>query len=418
VHGICALSRISRLALPWNVVASASGAAIAEWLFLAGLFLLPLVCWPGLDHPFSTPKTWLLGGLDLTLALHLLLRKSEPHRTPRNSDWPWLIWLAALTLSALTAAYVSLEALLLIVLPLPLCWVLARGNIAGARMARAILWGSVLESAIVVLQYLALDPLRWLGWQPEVFSSARMRVYGTLGNPNFVAAWLCATLPLYAGVLRTRVAWVAALALQVAAILATGSRVPLLALPAAALVLAARGPRLGKWWLAGVPLAAVLLWLSPARPLAVTAQGRGYLFQVTASHWQHVPLLGQGPGSFGLQFAEWQVDWLLQHRPAESATKFAGQLEHAHNDYLELWVEYGPVGLAAFLGLSAWLIWKAWRPRLGSASARNAGAWAGMVCLLIIACVDFPFHRPAEWGLYWLLLGMIDNGFSNRNQTN
>jgi hypothetical protein len=41
--------------------------------------------------------------------------------------------------------------------------------------------------------------VRALGWQPEIFASPRMRIYGTLGNPDFVAAWLCATLPLWTG---------------------------------------------------------------------------------------------------------------------------------------------------------------------------------------------------------------------------
>jgi putative inorganic carbon (HCO3(-)) transporter len=347
---------------------------------------LPLVCWPGLEHPFSTPKMWLLGCLDMGLAVRYLLLRQKP----RGGDWPWLIWLGSVGLSALLAPYVSLEALLLLLLPLPLCWAV-RGT------EQAIVLGSLVESAIVVLQYLSLDPLRWLGWQPEVFASSRMRVYGTLGNPDFAAAWLCATLPLYAGVRRKKYA-AAALALQLAAILATGSRVFLLTLPVAAVLLVLRSGRLWKWWLAGVPAAAALLWFSPARPLGVTLQGRLYLTRVTASHWRQIPLLGYGPGSLGMRFAAWQVE--------EDDKLYAGPLDHAHNDYLELWVEYGPLGLCAFLGLCGWLMARAWRASPGSAP----GAWAGVVSLLAIACVDFPLHRPAEWGLYWLLLGIIGKG--------
>jgi O-antigen ligase len=77
-------------------------------------------------------------------------------------------------------------------------------------------------------------------------------------------------------------------------------------------------------------------------------------------------------------------------------------VQHAHNDYLEFWIDYGPIGLAAFLALSAWLLSAAWRPEA------DAAAWAGAAALLAIALVDFPFHRPAEWGLYWLLLEMCE----------
>lgn len=332
---------------------------------------MPLVCWAGLERPFSTPKMWLLVGLDAVVAVRYL----------GGVEWPWLVWLGTVALSALAAPYVSLEALLLTVLAAPLFWA---GRLPVERLKRAILWGSVVESAIVLLQYARFDPLRLLGWQPEVFASPRMRVYGTLGNPDFVAAWLCATLPLFTG-LRRRYA-IAGAAVQLGAIMATGSRVFLLAFPVAAVVLALRGMRPKKWWAAGVLAAGALLWLSPARPLSVTVEGRWHLARVTMSHWREIPLLGNGPGSFERQFAQWQS---------------AGVLDHAHNDYLELWVDYGPVGLCAFLGLCGWLMVKAWRRRA------DGGAWGALASLLVVACVDFPFHRPAEWGLYWLLLGML-----------
>jgi putative inorganic carbon (HCO3(-)) transporter len=356
----------------------------------AGVFLLPLVCWPALERPFSTPKiAWLLC-LDLVvLAMGV------------RGRWPWPVWVGAVGLSAAFAPFVSLEAALLALAPLPLWW----AGRSVERLREAVVWGSVAESALVALQWVRLDPFAWIGWRPEAFSSARMRVYGTLGNPDFVAAWLCATLPLH---FRARMPWWrwAAAALQAGAILATGSRVAVLAVAAAAVMLAVRGVRLGKWWLLAPPLAAAALWLSPARALDVTLQGRLYLARVTASHWTQIPpLTGFGPGSFRLKFPGWQADWLRQHPDRETFARFVGQTEHAHNDYLEFGVEYGLLGLGAFLGLSAWLMAKAWRNG-------PPGAWAGLACLLAAACVDFPFHRPAEWGLYWLMLGFAGSAES------
>ena len=373
-------------------------------VLLAGVFLLPLVCWPGLEHPFSTPKIWLLACLDLGLACSWLLGRENAPPAPHTGDWPLLAWLAAVGLSALLASYAALPALLLAVLPVPLWWAVRQGLLPADRVRLAVLGGSAAESAIVLLQYAHLDPLRALGWQPETFLNPRMRVYGTLGNPDFVAAWLSATLPLYAAPAKRHpvLAW-AAVGLQLAAILATGSRVFLLTLPVALAVLACRRMRLERWWLAGLPVAAALLWFSPARPLGVTVEGRLYFAQVAAGHWRQVPLTGFGPGSFGLQFARWQVEWLSRHGPS----RFAGELDHAHNDYLELFVEYGPVGFGAFLLLCGWLMREAWRK---GALAAHGGIWAALASLLAVACVDFPFHRPAEWGLYWLLLGMLARG--------
>jgi O-antigen ligase len=161
-----------------------------------------------------------------------------------------------------------------------------------------------------------------------------------------------------------------------------------------------------KWWLAAVALAALVLWLSPGRSLQTTVEGRLYLARIAAGHWREIPIAGYGPGSFEFPFAAWQTDWLRAQGSPPSAAKFAGLVDHAHNDYLEFLIEYGPAGLCAFLGLSGWLIGTAWTAREKGESSSGAPAWAGVAGLLAIACVDFPFHRPAEWCLYWLLLAI------------
>ncbi|HWQ53234.1 MAG TPA: O-antigen ligase family protein [Bryobacteraceae bacterium] len=362
-----------------------------------GFLLLPLFCWPGLERPFSTPKLWLLGGLDAAVAALYLLQRPGIAGGLSGADWSWLAWLAALSISALSAPYASFGALLLMLLPLPLFLALDRGLLSPDRVMRAILWSTAVLAAIASLQYCGLDPLRLTGWAPEAFSSPRMRVYGTLGNPAFVAAWICATLPLAIAKACRRRGWWALVGLQVLAIAATGSRVFLLALPAAAAVAFLRGARGSKWLLAGVPVAVALLWLSPARPLPETVEGRLYLARVAAAHWREVPVFGFGPGAFRPQFALWQVEWLNVHGP--HSARFAGDVDHAHNDYLEIFVEYGPAGLAVFLGLCGWLVASAWRIPGAAACA--------VAALLAIACVDFPFHRPAEWALFWLLLGSM-----------
>jgi O-antigen ligase len=382
----------------------------SERVLLAGVFLLPLVCWPGLDRPFSTPKVWLLAGLALVVLLGAVsdhLEAGCPAATrPRALDaigWPILAWLAALGLSAAVAPFPSLDALLVAVLPVPVFLAIRAGHLDARRLVRAIVWASVLQSAIAVLQWAGFDPLRVPGWIPDVSGAARMRVYGTFGNPNFVAAWLCATLPLVVPrSARRAVLAAAASVLQVAAILATGSRVVLLSLPVvlAVMVLARVRPR--TWWLAALPIAASVLWLSPARPLGDTIEGRYYLARVTAAHLAEVPIAGKGPGAFVAAFAGWQVQWLRQHGTEPAARRFAGPIDHAHNDYLEFWVEYGPVGFVSFLVLSGWLVKRSWPPRAWT----QVVALAGAASLSVTALVDFPFHRPAEWALGWMLLAV------------
>ena len=384
-----------------------------DWLVYAAIALLPLACWPGLEHPFATPKLGLLALIDMALAARYWLLRPKPAQVSRATDWAWLAWLGALALSALAAPYVSVEALLLLALPAPLALAIERGTISRERVAGAIAAGSSALAAIAVLQYAGADPLRWLGWIPETFWNPRMRVYGTLGNPDFVAAWCAGTLPLIVmaaakrrgvGVLHALARW-GPVVLHVGAILATGSRVFLLALPAAALGLLVRRAALNKWWLAmAAAIIVAAVWLSPARPLGTTIDGRLYLARVAASGWRHVPLTGHGPGAFEIQFSRLQVEWLREHPRERAARAFAGAVDHAHNDYLEMFVELGPVGLGAFFALGGLLAWSA--RRVGDDRPALA-AWSGVAALSAVALVDFPFHRPAEWALFWMFLGIL-----------
>jgi putative inorganic carbon (HCO3(-)) transporter len=365
----------------------------------AGVFLLPLAWAPWLANPFAAPKLWLLVFLGSAGAV-ITVRYSEEKRA---AGWAWLAWPAAAAVSALAGRFVSFEALALALAPAPLF--LAARRMPFADLEAALLASSAVESLLAVLQYGGLDPLRVLPpWQPETFASPRMRVYGTLGNPDFVAAWLCATLPLWAAARGRRrpALYYAGAALQLMAIFATGSRLFLFALPVAAVTLAACGVRPRKSWAAALAAAAALAWLSPARPLGTTVSGRLYLAEAAAAGWKDIPIAGYGPGSFPIVFAQAQMDWLRQH-PADPARQFAGLADHAHNDYLEMLVEYGFLGLGALALACGWTAWSAWR-----AGRRNAGAWAGAACLLAAALVDFPFHRAAEWALFWLFLALLN----------
>ncbi len=379
-------------------------------LTAGAVFLLPVVCWPNLDRPFSVPKLWLLICIDVVMAAAWSLRK-RARAGLITGDWLALGWVAAASISGLAGASVSLEALLLSIAPVPLFWAAAR--VSETRLARALWLGALAESAVVLLQYSGLDPLSWFGWHPEAFSSPRMRVYGTMGNPDFVAAWCCATLPFCwsevarAGRNRTaRVTRWAALGLQVAAILATGSRVFALVLPLQAVLEATSKKRRRRAWMLALPLAAAPLLLAPTRPISDTLRGRLYLAQVSVSHWRQTPVTGYGPGLFETKFAQWQPEWLQGHRQDSDAARFAGAVDHAHNDYIELLAEYGPLGLGVFLGLAGWMAARAWRGFAQSDGTLRAAA-VGAASLLVIAVVDFPFHRPAEWSLFWLFAGIL-----------
>jgi O-antigen ligase len=389
-------------------------AAVLESYAIGVAFLLPLVFWPPAPAPFSSAKRWLLlawvvPGLAVAGARGLYRHR----RLGLRVSSALAIWIAALALSAGLGREASLEALTDALLPCGSCllllWIAPRPR----RIILALVVSATLVALLGILQCFNLDPYLLLRLTGSLHGSSRIRVFSTLGNPNFVASFLVAVFPLtlsyrMPGALGRKGSCVlgAAALIQAGAIVATGSRAPILAFVAVAAWLLVRTTRrwIGFVLVASTISAAVLLW-SPARPLETTVAGRVYIWKVILTHITEIPAAGFGPGAFALRFAQWETDVLRTH--AESANRsFAGLQDHAHNDYLEILVDHGTIGLAAFFVTLALLV--PLFPGNRRAGLRlEDGMIAALITLLAIATVDFPLHRPADLYLLWTLVALL-----------
>jgi O-antigen ligase len=191
---------------------------------------------------------------------------------------------------------------------------------------------------------------------------------------------------------------------QAGAIAATGSRAPILGFAAAGAWLLIRRSQLRvRFVLPALVVGALLIAFSTARPLEKTLAGRLYIWKIIGHHLAEIPVAGYGPGAFALRYAEWETNYLKGQPPAPDRV-FAGFQERAHNDYLEFLVDYGFLGLTAFLLMIAFLL-----PLSGSGarSGLTDGILASLFALLAVALVDFPLHRPAELFLFWSLLALL-----------
>jgi hypothetical protein len=206
----------------------------------ACLAMLPLAVWPGLERPFSVPKlVWLVVA---TLALLPL----PSVRLPASVCWLAGAWVLGFVIAGLAAPLPSLEAMVLGLAAPLFALALTRTGAAPLTLLTGQVVGATTCAAVALMQWLGADPFLLAGWQPPIDgASVRMRVYGTLGNPNFVGVLMAMTLPLTLATLlsattvgRRRGAW-AALALQAGALVATGSRGAVLGLTAAVAVHAA-----------------------------------------------------------------------------------------------------------------------------------------------------------------------------------
>lgn len=239
-------------------------------------------------------------------------------------------------------------------------------------------------------------------------------ISGTFNNPDAFSVLPMLALCLSFGLLeRTKKAWTALLLLQVGilsvTILGTGCRSAMLGSGIAALVFfgllfTKRRSELQKTrLLLGFPLL-IILALLPLSNFAMhgkdkvtktltsnTLGSESVRFEVAKNGWKAVarrPLLGSGPGAFGLSYQS--------IRPADHEDDY---INIAHNDHIEAAVELGVPGF--FLWAMVWsgAVHKTYQSvRKGRRPVEAAGVLAAVVAGLVFAFFNFIVaERPAFW---------------------
>ncbi len=108
---------------------------------------------------------------------------------------------------------------------------------------------------------------------------------------------------------------------------------------------------------------------------------------------------GSGLGTFADVFRRYQLEAI------------PGFVDHAHNDYAELFLELGVAGVAVAVLLAAayamrWAeLLRAWRER--SIGYLQVAAGLGMLAMLVHGLVDFNFHIPANAIYFAFLAGVF-----------
>jgi O-antigen ligase/tetratricopeptide (TPR) repeat protein len=135
----------------------------------------------------------------------------------------------------------------------------------------------------------------------------------------------------------------------------------------------------------------------------VAAEARTTVWRRTLPLVGRFPIWGTGLGTFGL--AEPQM-----RRPGD---RWNILHDHAHNDFLELWIEGGAGQLVVALvviGLVVRQGMRAFRRHADTAMGRLAlGALAGFVAVVVQSTVDFGLHIPAVALLAAVVAAMLAN---------
>ncbi|MGE5551121.1 MAG: O-antigen ligase family protein [Bacteroidota bacterium] len=251
------------------------------------------------------------------------------------------------------------------------------------RLQESLLLGGLTAAAAAVLQILLglATPAHWVG-----YTWPWGRAYGTMGNPNVLAAYCAGVAPL-----TLTVAWPRYL-----------RRLSLALLGAACLLTASRGG-----WFAGAAGLMVILYFHRPRVLPVLL-----LFGLAAAILPWTPgdrLLAALDGTDPTVAARIDIWWLALR--AWAAKPLAGwgmspplPGSHPHNLLLEIAVHGGLLALAGFVPLIVFGVRTAMRgPRTPAAAA----AMATLASLFVFGFADAFLTHPALASLFWLNWGIL-----------
>lgn len=140
---------------------------------------------------------------------------------------------------------------------------------------------------------------------------------------------------------------------------------------------------------------AYMYWPEIQNERSIGVNGRNFIWNNWLQHLPQFWLWGSGAGAdLFFTFPE--------------GTRQVGQtFKHAHSLYLQLWYQYGVVGITLFLTTLASLLWKGWQCRSNPLAILGLGLLV-FAMVAMVSDVYAIFHRPSPyWVLLWLPIGIL-----------
>ena len=126
-------------------------------------------------------------------------------------------------------------------------------------------------------------------------------------------------------------------------------------------------------------------------PHILSLRDRFFYWASSLEIFKQRPVLGFGPGSFGVQYARFKI-------PAAMET------QHSHSIFFEILAEGGILGIATFLWFWVLLFRKTWK---GAATGLQKGIFWGTLALFLHNQIDFDFADPSLATYLFILPALI-----------
>jgi putative inorganic carbon (HCO3(-)) transporter len=369
--------------------------------------------------------TLALAGLYLSWFARSYVKRTSEASASLHVNLPLLLYLAITAVSVTVAHNVSLS-LFEVALLLEACLVYfyMANNVRTRQdvvfVVSLLLVGCLLESLVnIILQFTGMPSTIWgAPTQIQIEADPRqsfMRIGGTVGSPNFAAAYLSIMLASAASIMFTNLdrslKWlaIAVLGLGGVALIFTFSRGGWMAATLAVTLICLFGyRRCGFSLRAPIALTLILGLLClpfqnviSARLLEDdkgSAESRIPLMKLALRIFEDNPVLGVGANNFTVVMDRYLTSDFRE-----------GWLFAVHNKYLLILAETGIVGLLAFLAFLLDALrkgWQCWVHRDPLLSSLALGFTAGIAAHMLHMTVDVFRGRPTQQ-LLWLVAGLL-----------
>ncbi len=139
-----------------------------------------------------------------------------------------------------------------------------------------------------------------------------------------------------------------------------------------------------------------------------SADGRVLLWKVTGRAIMEQPLVGKGLGGFPVAYAKAQAEYFSSGKASEMEKTVAGCPKYGFNEFLQIGLEQGLIGLIIFVLLLGYSMF--WGTKAG-----QTGAVGGILALMVFGLASYPLQLPEFWVVLVVLMGIVSSSSSERN---
>ena len=132
-----------------------------------------------------------------------------------------------------------------------------------------------------------------------------------------------------------------------------------------------------------------------------SANGRLLLWKVTGQAIREQPWTGTGTGGFPAAYVEAQAEYFTSGKASETEMMVAGCPEYGFNEFLQIGLEQGLVGLMVFVLLLSYSLFR-------GVKNRQAGAAGGILALMVFSLASYPLQLPEFWVVLVVLMGVAN----------